>query len=208
MSKKQTVIQWIFKWVLTSLFGMMWTSGKWFQRFKGSSLSGVESGGSLIQVKGRGGSITEIQTTGDASSHGVSLAPGTSVEIKNKSGSLPPEVTVSMILVFLTLYMSVGVYLYILRPGLFPRSSFRLTTFEKINQFVLIVLLIAYVINLIVLFIGRYIVNKQSGMDPVLNIIFIMVFLALTLAYIFWGMGELAETRMRIYFPVSLFSPL
>lgn len=208
MSDKETLIGWILKWVLTSLFGMMWFPGKWLSSFEGV-LSGFEgkSGSSLISIRGWGSSLTEVQTTGSVSSYEISSAPGTTVEVRNNQrGSLTPQQVITMILVFFTMYMSVGVYLYIFRPGIFPKSTNRLTLFEKINQGILLVLLIAYLINLIILFIRGYKVNKQAGMHTVANLIFIGIFLALTLVYIFWGMGQLAETRMRLFFPVEYFS--
>jgi hypothetical protein len=200
------IMEWIMIWVLTNLFGMMWFSGNWLnflnRDFSGSSYR-KKSAGSLIRVRGSNGSVTEVKTNGKVSSHEITSPPGTTVEVRNYSygTGFTAKGTITVALVLLTIYMSMYVFMDVFRP-----TMRRYVTEPKlVDQIILIVLIIAYLLNLISLFINRYKTNKQAGLNTVINFIFIGFFLALTIVYILWFMGQLADTKLNLYFPIKYF---
>jgi hypothetical protein len=205
--------EWLLVWGATSVFGMMWVSGNWMKvldREIGGGYPSGKSAGSVIRITERDGSVSEVRTTGNVSSHQVTSAPGTTVEIRNLTygTGFTGKGAIIFVLVALTLWMCVEVFGESLYPTMYQRNMYGYSAEPRLfTQIGLIVLVAAYFLNLISLFIYRYKVNKVAGKSPVMNFTFIGLFLGITLLYIVWFTGKLADSPLNIYFPLSYFNP-
>lgn len=201
MSKKtkKGPIEWITKWFLTTLFGMMRLPENWLST---ASEGHRGSRSSVITIKGRDGSQTKMRTDGSVSSHIISSTPGTTVTVTTDSdSSFPPRYTIIGILMLCTFI--VAGYATVYEP---PTSlGIPILTYQPIIQVMIFILSISYLVNLISLFVRKYIANKKERMKTGKNLLMVGSFLAVTVVYLIFILKVVAAGRLGIYIPFVYF---
>jgi hypothetical protein len=176
-------LNWFLRWILTTLLGMIFFFPARFE-FLGyrSGVSRKEKEkAALIRIQGQDGKTVEVRSASFGKISNLAVFNG--------------------ILLILTIILVANASMDAFYPAMRKYNSEP----ELLPQIIIIILALAYLLNLILLFSSGYLYNRHAGMKPVINIIFTCIFVSLTVVYISWFLPWLATTKLSLYFPVKFF---
>lgn len=192
---------WLKNWLWYLFLGSMSFNREWFDFMDKGSSGGGGIGGNTITVTGQDGSVTEIQSIGDASSHVVSTAPGTTVSVSSRGkGSFTAKGVFTFVLIGLTLYMSMYVFMEMFDPTLYrklePKTS---------HQVFMIIILLAYAINIVSVFYDFIKEHREKGAGKKFLWIFFGSFAVITIPCVLYFLTFLAKYKLNFYIPIKYF---